>query len=212
MSTVASDDGGRPSTAKRESGRPGRATPSRQQRLDQELVRLGLTNHAPLPPGPRGIAATRQTVRRNRRDPVQRLLADARLSPAHVAAAEEILLVLEAVNRAVTRSAFDPTEAPAHRRGQRRPIAGFLAEPVRAKYRRYRRWAEHAGNTLCGRGDAMRSLLSVVVDLLVDGTSYRKVEGSLRLRHGVGHAQAMLRFALTCYLLDAGPLHPRDLR
>jgi hypothetical protein len=192
--------------------RLGRRPQTRQELLDRELVRLGLTDHSPPPPGERGVAPTRQTVRRSRRDPLRRLLEDARLAPAHVAAAEEILLVLEALSRAVTRRAFDPGLAPAPGRGQRRPLAGFLAEPVRPKYRRYRRWAQYTGTTLCGRGAAMRSLLSVVLDLLVDGWSYRKVEGSLGLRHGVGHAQAMLRFALTCYALDAGWLHPRDLR
>lgn len=185
---------------------------TRQEAVDQALARHGLTDHAPLPPRQRGLAPTRQTVRRRRRDPVRRLAEDATLTAGQVAAAEEILLVLEALMRALTRPAYDPGGTPMRRRGQRRPPAGFLAEPLRPAYRRYRAWVETTGATLCGRGARMRSLASVVVDVLVDGRSYRAVEASLRLRHGAGHAQAMLRYALACYALDAGRIAPRDLR
>ncbi len=184
----------------------------RQEILDQAQARRGLTDHAPLPPRDRGVAPTRQTARRRRRDPVRRLAEDGALTAGQVEAAEEILLVLEALMRAVTRPAHDPGGAPSRRRGQHRPMAGFLAEPVRPLYRRYLAWAETTGATVCGRGVRTRSLLSVVVDLLVDGRPYREVEGSLKLRHGAGHAQAMLRYALACYALDAGRIAPRDLR
>jgi len=49
------------------------------------------------------------------------------------------------------------------------------------------------------------------LDLLVDGRPYREVEGSLKLRHGAGHARAMLRYGLACYALDAGRIAARDL-
>ena len=172
---------------------------TRLERLDRALVRRGLTDHSPLPPRERGLAPTRQTLRRRRRDPVQRLVRDGFLGTAQIEAAEEILAVLEALVRSVTRSAFDPAAVPGRRRGQRQPIAGFLSERERPMYRRYLAWANSTGKVACGRGRHARSLLSVVVDILVDGWSYRRVERSLGLRHGTGHAQAMLRFALASY-------------
>ncbi|MFQ5954227.1 MAG: hypothetical protein ACE5JZ_04110 [Kiloniellales bacterium] len=177
---------------------------TRQEILDRALVRRGLTDHSPLPPRERGVAPTRQTLRRRRRDPIRRLAGDGVLTPVQVEAAEEIVAVLEAIARTVTRSAFDPAAVPGRRRGQRWPITGFLAESVRPMYRRYLAWANTTGRVACGRGRHARPLLSVVVDLLVDGWSYRQVERSLRLRHGAGHAQAMLRFALACYVLVRG--------
>ncbi len=121
----------------------------RQEILDQALARRGLTDHSPLPPRDRGVPPTRQTARRRRRDPVRRLAEDGALTAGQVEAAEEILRVLEALMRAVTRPAHDPGGAPNRRRGQHRPMAGFLAEPVRPLYRRYLAWAEGPDIWVC---------------------------------------------------------------
>ena len=124
----------------------------RQEILDQALARRGLTDHSPLPPRDRGVPPTRQTARRRRRDPVRRLAEDGALTAGQVEAAEEILRVLEALMRAVTRPAHDPGGAPSRRRGQHRPMAGFLAEPVRPLYRRYLAWAEVPDNLVWAGG------------------------------------------------------------
>ena len=175
------------------------------------LTQYGLTDHTPLQPGDRGDAPTRQTVRRNRRNSVQRLIEGGALSDPEIAAAQEIMLVVEALSRAPTRSAFDPMAVANGPSVRRRPLAGFLPEFLRPKQRRYADWAKSMRLTVCGRGAAQQPLLTIVLRLLMDGWSYRAIERDLGLRCGAGYPEAMLRFALRRYALAAGWMRPTEL-
>jgi hypothetical protein len=163
-------------------------------------------------PSQEQIEPTAQTVAKLRRDVVERLRQEGRLSEEQARAALEIRRVWEAFGRGLFPRTRD-LDRP------RRPHRGIFDDPVerltdseeRAWRLRYRPWAREMSVEIVA-GVVRVSRLQLVLDIVVDNFGIRQVEGWYRLRHG--QAYDYVRSALARYGEIAGwvDANPRDFR
>lgn len=149
---------------------------------------------------PREAAAppTEQTVRKLRRDVIERLERDGRLRAEQVRAAMEIRRIWEALGRGLFPVAA-PLDVPrqSHWRGRFRDPVDRLGDVDEIIWRtRYRPWAREMAIQIAA-GAARVSRLQLVLDVVVDNHGLRQVERDYRMRNGL--AIEHLRGALHRY-------------
>lgn len=153
------------------------------------------------------VGPTPQTVAKLRRDVVERLREEGRLSEEQARAAAEIRRVWEAFGRGLFPRTRD-LDRP------RQPHGGMFVDPVesltdteeRIWRLRYRPWAREMSVEIVA-GIVRVSRLQIVLDVVVDNFGVRQVEGWYRLRHG--HALEHVRSTLERYCEIAGWSAPK---
>lgn len=131
------------------------------------------------------VPPTSQTAAKLRHDVLSGLLKRGRLGPVHIAAAEEIRTVHEAVGRGMFPTAQSLIRSGA--RSGRRQAHDFLdrmSETERFAWENhYLPWS-HAMATDIAAGIPGTRWLQLVIDIVVDNATLREIEGRYRLRHG----------------------------
>jgi hypothetical protein len=148
------------------------------------------------------VGPTPQTVAKLRRDIVERLRQEGRLSEEQARAAAEVRRVWEAFGRGLFPRARELDQP-------RKPHGGMFVDPVerltdgeeRIWRLRYRPWAREMSVEIVANVVRV-SRLQLVLDVVVDNFGVRQVEGWYRLRHG--HALEHVRSALERYCEIAG--------
>lgn len=151
----------------------------------------------------RPCGPTPQTVAKLKRDLILHLYEKGRLGTEHLQAAEEIRRIWQAFSRSLGPTAVDPNTLATGRRTApgRQPVEWLTAAEEHIWRKRYRPWAREMSVASCG-GTIRVTPFQLVLDIVVDNRSLRRVEGAYRIRHGdaAGHLEA----ALTRYVEIAG--------
>ena len=131
------------------------------------------------------VKPTKQTVARLRRDQIQHLHEKGRLQTPHLEAAEEIRRLWQAFSRSLGPAAVNYSNlALSSRRKTPYIPANWLNEREEIAWRnRYRPWARETAVIKCG-GVLPANRLQIVLEIVVENSGLRQVEGEYRMRHG----------------------------
>ena len=161
-------------------------------------------------PGP-----TAETKARLKPDQLLRLIRSGKLEPVHLAAADEIRDIFEALTRQISASALDltqPTAARTRRTKYAHPIERMKDIDRAAYVRKFRPWAQALSRVVWRRpanGAAPSIALrhfSVVIGIVVEGKSLSELAAGLRLRRqpALEVIVGILRDSLDLYVAIAG--------
>lgn len=161
-------------------------------------------------PGP-----TAETKARLKPDQLLRLIRSGKLEPVHLAAADEIRDVFEALTRQISARALDltrPSAARTRRTKYAHPIERMQENHRAAYVRKFRPWAQAISGTVWRRPSsgsapaiAVRHF-SVVIGIVVEGRSLGDLAAGLRLRRrqALEVIAGILRDSLDLYIEIAG--------
>ena len=160
-----------------------------------------LRSHRPTPTASHG--PTPQTVAKLKRDLILHLYEKGRLGKEHLAAAEEIRRIWQAFSRSLGPTAVNSDLlATGRQTAQGRQPLEWLSETEEHIWRKhYRPWAREMAGGSCG-GTIRVTTFQIVLEIVVDNRSLRRIEGAYRMRHGT--AALSLEAALTRYAQIAG--------
>ncbi len=155
------------------------------------------------------IGPTPETAAKLRYDVIAKLYLDGKLDDTHVAAAQEIRRVWEAIGRGLFPRARQLDRIP-NRGGATRPRepADLMSQSEAIAWRdRYRPFATEMSVDILSRVSRV-SRLQLTLDIVIDNYGLRQVEDWYRLKHGV--AAGHLRTALERYAVLAGWVERRQ--
>ena len=165
-------------------------------------------------PAEDGQGPTPQTRARLRADPLLRLVRSGRLGPEHLAAAEEIRAIFEALTARLGARAIDlaATSSSGRRRGRFVQPFERMREDLFRRYRRiYRPWALEVRRMRRGQGiDPLALVLDIVIEGRPLGAAVARI--GRRRQEALDQIVEALRAALELYARRAGwrgPGRPR---
>lgn len=165
----------------------------RKRTARPDTARKSRITHGPTP----------QTAAKLKRDLILHLYEKGRLRREHLEAAEEIRRIWQAFSRSLGPTAVNIDALATGRQVAqgRQPLEWLSATEEHIWRKRYRPWAREMSNGSCG-GTIRVTLFQIVLEIVVDNRSLRRVEGAYRMRHG--DAAKYLEGALTRYAEIAG--------